>query len=743
MEEDECIVEERKALIVPPTGRDTKPVFRTAHFLKPTYNGGKPPPLSPSSFYLLREFDLSRWPLKVNFLSWKNPSSEWERWAAQMELKHGATWKKAGILEAIRASRQKTLVKDLDLLLTLAQRWSPETNTFIFPWGEATVTLEDVMVIGAYSVLGSSVLTPLVTGEMKEAERELKRAKFELSKVNHYRVRGGPWVKRFMGSGSEVEHEAFLALWLSQFVLPQSVTVIESTFPTAIHLARGTRIALAPAVLAAIYRDLSLLKKGIDRSAHCSGNYETDDENGALKLYLWAQFQLVQAWVWERFPTVRLNPNVFRDGEPRITRWITRKLLKLPDLGKLLGSATEVFRWRPYARLSENPKLHKFYPENERWVLVGSDSDDELLSFARFLMPCELLGLDGCVVQYLPHRVAMQFGMDQDLPCYITQSHLDSKIAWTTFDRPITNIKVYIPSRVSEAGLTTRYLEWWEESKTSSKAPVEFKDVELFKNTPEGSKVPMNNNVEKEVKWSNLSVPPGFEQKWSEVEVLDLNNSSNPEGSKVLTTDVQMKMKGLNFSVPPGFEPKQCGNFPPGFELKRNEFNMLDSGNFSEPKSPEVLMSSVQNKMKEIDLTVQPGLERNGNKVEILDSDDSSDDDHTITEQFLKRQKRYSIGNSAVRESNGSLIHHVLSSTLDNSSLRRGKLPLKNVQSIVEDEAIRTEDNAGNLNKSGDSTAEYPGRNRAETTIKSLKDRLSKAEEFIKKHYASKRAMRG
>jgi hypothetical protein len=36
-------------------------------------------------------------------------------------------------------------------------------------------------------------------------------------------------------------------------------TILKSVFRIAIHLAYGTRIALAPAVLASIYRDLSLL----------------------------------------------------------------------------------------------------------------------------------------------------------------------------------------------------------------------------------------------------------------------------------------------------------------------------------------------------------------------------------------------------------------------------------------------------------------------------------------------------
>ncbi|PKI67680.1 hypothetical protein CRG98_011893 [Punica granatum] len=129
-----------------------------------------------------------------------------------MEGKHGATWKKAGILEAIRASTHDTLRKDRDLLLSLAQRWSPETNTFIFPWGEATITLEDVM-----------------TEEMVSSERQLYGEWFEVDKMGHNRVRARPWAKRFMGRESDIEHEAFLAMWLSRLILPQSELVMRNT----------------------------------------------------------------------------------------------------------------------------------------------------------------------------------------------------------------------------------------------------------------------------------------------------------------------------------------------------------------------------------------------------------------------------------------------------------------------------------------------------------------------------------
>ncbi|XP_056846727.1 uncharacterized protein LOC108848994 [Raphanus sativus] len=70
-------------------------------------------------------------------------------------------------------------------------------------------------------------------------------------------------MRRFMDSGDELEleHVAFLVLWLSYFVFPStSYRINEDVFQVAVHLSSGTRIALAPPVLAHLYADLTLLK---------------------------------------------------------------------------------------------------------------------------------------------------------------------------------------------------------------------------------------------------------------------------------------------------------------------------------------------------------------------------------------------------------------------------------------------------------------------------------------------------
>lgn len=75
----------------------------------------------------------------------------------------------------------------------------------------------------------------------------------------------------------------------------------------------------------------------------------------------------------------------------------------------------------------------------------------------------KLLGLD-CIEQYLPHHVAMQFGMDQELPARVARVNESCRIAWKYYSKPITNATLYISSRFFEADVTTQYLEWWKQS---------------------------------------------------------------------------------------------------------------------------------------------------------------------------------------------------------------------------------------------------------------------------------------
>ncbi|XP_074375769.1 uncharacterized protein LOC141717547 [Apium graveolens] len=175
-------------------------------------------------------------------------------------------------------------------------------------------------------------------------------------------------------------------------------------------------------------------------------------------------------WAWERFANLRPTPNVMERGEPRSARWNRVKIVKVKDVRAALDSGKESFMWRPYSIASNNCMLSKLCRDYEQWVIVDSDDTE---SFARCLRVSELVGL-GCIEQYLPHRVAMQFGLDQDVPAYVIQSNQSRETAWSNYSRPIRGMKIYIPPRLFEADVSSGYMDWWsglrgvnEESPTS------------------------------------------------------------------------------------------------------------------------------------------------------------------------------------------------------------------------------------------------------------------------------------
>jgi len=88
--------------------------------------------------------------------------------------------------------------------------------------------------------------------------------------------------------------------------------------------------------------------------------------------------------------------------------------------------------------------------------------DKQMLSFVICLRISELIGFKS-IEQYLPHRVAMQFGMDQDVSGYVSRFNETNAIAWESYCRPFSDTCLYyFSSRFFKAGVTTCYAKWWK-----------------------------------------------------------------------------------------------------------------------------------------------------------------------------------------------------------------------------------------------------------------------------------------
>ncbi|CAL9192670.1 uncharacterized protein LOC103988769 [Musa acuminata AAA Group] len=444
--EEEHLVEEREVEMVAFTG-PRKPVYRKGWFLRPLGVPFFPPRRKRPSFVDLDDS-------MVVFNGWASVSPKWNQWVDKLRPIYGGLWKKVGIFDAIHASTYR-IRRDSSSILAISASWCGDTSTFIFPWAEVTVTLEDVMILGGFPVAGEPIRGPL-HGELKEIEVQMTAERKSFSRSPSKRPNHNQWMMRYMEcEGDELEHIAFLALWLSRFVFPAHAfkTVTQSVLPVAIRLARGARIALAPAVLASLYRDLGKVK-----------DYLADrGRQKVSSLVIWAPFNLLQLWIWEHFVALRpAGLNEVNDCEPRAARWHNvGKKLKLALLRSVLESPNE-FQWRPYTVGLRNWHKPCFYKDKGLWIHSVETPGVELKSFAQFLRRSELVGLD-CIEQYSPQRVAMQFGLDQDIPGSVVRTNLTWEAAWETYDISRKNIVFYIPPQLFESDVTLQYSVSWKQ----------------------------------------------------------------------------------------------------------------------------------------------------------------------------------------------------------------------------------------------------------------------------------------
>ncbi|CAA7044397.1 unnamed protein product [Microthlaspi erraticum] len=263
-----------------------------------------------------------------------------------MSLLHEATWRKAGIFDAIMAST-KTIHKDSALVFSVAEKWCPKTNSFLFPWGQAGITLEDVKVLLGFSDRGLQYLTTLDPSG-KEIKAKLDQECEQIKKETGVKANQVTWAARFMDSGHELEHVAFLASWLGHFVFPSRYYhIFHYHLSIAVHLSRGTRIALAPPVLDHLYKELS----------HLSDHIRAFNESTSplTILYMSSLFKLVQVWTWERFRELQPpKPNPMLEGEPRLALWHDLKR-RATNVRQILENSTmDSLKLRPYTKPVKN-----------------------------------------------------------------------------------------------------------------------------------------------------------------------------------------------------------------------------------------------------------------------------------------------------------------------------------------------------------------------------------------------------
>lgn len=441
--------------------KDGKTKWRIARFLLPVAKNVEEAAGIPHTPLLSDIFphNLHQWPLKVVSKGWNNiyqhPHRKWREWVHRLAPKYEPLWIQTGIRDAIINSTYE-LRYNQEILLGLIEFWCTQTNTFVFPWGEATVTLEDVMILGGYPLVGELVNCPLTLTDDLDLVRiivqglEKCTADFLKSTKTKRADHASAWLNHFMEEErSKYEHAAFLSLWLCRYAFPSlsnNAPLDSHVFAIAAKLSLGIRVALGPAILANLYHKLRDTQDAFESSLE-----ET--------VVIPGHFHLLQVWAFERFPALVLEPKspmtVIGPGEPRMARWHKVNLkLNIPLIRSALR-LPENFEWRPYAADLKNWHHRSFYKEKEQLVFDCLNLDEELLSYVRCLRVSELVGTDGYREKYFPNRVAMQFGMDQDLPA--AADVLD-------FNSTSEIVSIFVPSRSFQSGVSLRYSNWWKDS---------------------------------------------------------------------------------------------------------------------------------------------------------------------------------------------------------------------------------------------------------------------------------------
>ncbi|XP_052179873.1 protein MAIN-LIKE 1-like [Diospyros lotus] len=295
-----------------------------------------------------------------------------------------------------------------------SERWQPETNTFHLPFGEMTLTLDDVATILKIPVAGSPVSVPHLTGN--EAQNLLYR----LLGVSVVEAAGqiaetrGPYVKldwlrrTFMNVPNSAPDEemynasrAYLLFLLGcTLFVDKSGSMISISYLALLEdLSISGTYAWGAACLAYLYRQLGIASRR-DVKGICG--------------YL----TLLEAWIYEHFPLTRSKHNLsYTDELPRANRWLpVREYDSLQSLRERLDDLIEdqVFCshiifcnlilliieilkhvqviWTPYRRHRAQHPLHEI----------------------AFFSGCLKCG--GVIEPYHPERVLRQFGHRQNIP---------------------------------------------------------------------------------------------------------------------------------------------------------------------------------------------------------------------------------------------------------------------------------------------------------------------------------------
>lgn len=298
---------------------------------------------------------------------------------------------------------------DIRLITALIERWRPETNTFHFPFGELTITLEDVYMILGLPVYGRPVThtelnnpKPYWMKKWKDLRltKEKDRERLYDNGVILHRLRDRykkiPKTKRpeYKEQDAIVYTRAYLLYIIGGVLFPTGKRDV--VHPRYLQLIQDTDQIVGYAWGAAV---LGYLFRGLTKAAHKSAMAF----NGCSMLLMY--------WAWERLlpgaPEIAPHQDF---THPRALAWIEARRRVNPHhhTGLYRGDFDSFemcwLTWRPYER---------FY---DRIDVDDESHDSEMLDALHIsLGRLPLVAFE--IIEYvMPDRVMRQFGMLQHIP---------------------------------------------------------------------------------------------------------------------------------------------------------------------------------------------------------------------------------------------------------------------------------------------------------------------------------------
>ncbi|XP_024017092.1 uncharacterized protein LOC112090317 [Morus notabilis] len=396
------------------------------------------PPEDTSKFRIMR-MDYTVTPLL--FRCPARSSSEWRSWV-QSELENQGVrdqLDRAGIFSALVSSTQIGIFRDIRGLRHIVRRWNKTTHTFVCAWGEFTPTLDDVYMLLRLPIMGDESPFSIELSEEEAKVESLLVEGMSLCRQVNKRQSSRPsfacWIRYFWGTREKEKFypgggydkgcrlEALICLWLSKFVFPElSGDVIQRRlFRLAIKIAQAVRFPLAPIFLGTFYKHLDMI---VEDEVLAAGRYVIDSE---------LAINFLQVFLWERIRKYAGQPAssksvAFELGMnselPLWSRWFHMKQTQ-PSICFFLDDIDN-FIFRPYVGLATafaSSLFHNVSSSASDIVEVpifdsdnGTWSDLEyVVSIRPGLLPA-WVGNDVFGVNYWPHRVLRQFGIDQGVP---------------------------------------------------------------------------------------------------------------------------------------------------------------------------------------------------------------------------------------------------------------------------------------------------------------------------------------